>query len=467
MSQRDSTTTFEANVRKLLASSAEEPSPDFEKNLVHAVLSEVKAATSLAVQERALQEGDDSMISRDSTQPAVRPDAHVPTELADGVSRETHPITQPPIRRHVPRRFIAMFQSKRARWSVAAAAAAAILVAVGFWPGNHGSGIAWADVVQRLRSAHTVTYRASVCVNDQILGTANYMLSGDHLARIETSNGLIFISDGGTGRGILLDSRKKTAADFEQKPLRFDLYQKLIDYGKGTETSLGARRIQGRDAVGFLLPHSGGRCSVWVDTQTRLPIQTEAMVPDHAGREQKVIIEDFVLDAPLAESLFSLSVPTDYTKDSVRVSEIDEILAGKRSGGKVKQAGERVYVSAEQRASEKALEMRSVTALQKIVLACIQYAAKHNGQWPESLRSLEAYGIDAQSLVNPRLPDAAVGWVYRRPPAPRGQLADPGKTVLIHEPLEPWSGEGIILCFADGHIFFTKSRTEVEELLGQ
>ena len=38
---------------------------------------------------------------QDPTQPAVRLVPDVPTELADGVPRETHPIEQPPSRRHV------------------------------------------------------------------------------------------------------------------------------------------------------------------------------------------------------------------------------------------------------------------------------------------------------------------------------------------------------------------------------
>src|SRR3990172_1748656 len=90
-----------------------------------AVAAETQEAGT-AVQPGASPEGDDSTVSRDATQPAVRLVPDVPTELADGVSREAHPIEKPPSRRHVRRRFVIMLHSRTFRWSVAAAIAAAV-----------------------------------------------------------------------------------------------------------------------------------------------------------------------------------------------------------------------------------------------------------------------------------------------------------------------------------------------------
>lgn len=86
-------------------------------------------ATLAAVRERT--PGEDLATPEDSNQPAVRRDAHVPTELADGVSREIHPIKQPPARRHVPRRFVVMFQRMAVHGRLVKAVAALIALFVG------------------------------------------------------------------------------------------------------------------------------------------------------------------------------------------------------------------------------------------------------------------------------------------------------------------------------------------------
>lgn len=367
-----------------------------------------------------------------------------------------------------PKRFrgYRIMHSRTVKWLIPVAAAAAVVIVVGLWPGGNGKGVVLADVIQRLRSAHTVTCRSTFSVTGSVVGTANYMFWGDHLMRTETSDGLIYISDGAAGRGLLLDSRKKTAAPFEQIPSRFDFYKTLMEFRDGTETPLGTKRIQGRDAVGFLLPGTGGNASVWIDTRTRLPIRLEAKATGTDGQEQTITVEHFVLDAPLDESLFSLSIPEGYTEHPVRVSEIDQKLSGNRSTGKVDEAGQRVYVSAAERAREMTLRTRSLTALRNILTACIRYSGDHDGQWPEDLNSLEAYGIKAESLANPRLPDAAVGWVYRRPVVPAGRLRNAPKTVLIHEPLDPWD-DGVHVGFADGHVEFVNNRDRIEKLLAE
>jgi len=177
---------------------------------------------------------------------------------------------------------------------------------------------------------------------------------------------------------------------------RFDFYKTLIDFGGGTETPLGTKKIQGRSVVGFMLPGSGGNASVWIDTQTRLPVRLESRGTGPDGREQTVVAEDFVLDAPLDESLFSLTAPEGYTDSAVHVSEIDEQLAGKQPGGKVNEAGERVYVSAADRAREMTLRTRSITVLRKILMACMRYPPTTTASGPK----ISTRSRPTESLLN-------------------------------------------------------------------
>jgi TolA-binding protein len=151
---------LEHNVRELL--SAMQPNLTMPESKKAEILSALLAETATTARQEASR-GDDSTITQDPTQPAVRRVPDVPTDQADGVSRETHPIEQPPGRRHVSRRFVAMFQKRAVRWSFVAAAAAAVVLAIGLWPGKPGprpnNGTAWAmdlpiAALQSIRSAH-------------------------------------------------------------------------------------------------------------------------------------------------------------------------------------------------------------------------------------------------------------------------------------------------------------------------
>ncbi len=107
-----------------------------------------------------------------NSSPMARLAPDVPTEGADGVARASHPQEQPPHRRHTRRRFLTMFQKRAVRWSVIAAAAAVVLV-IGFRPGSssreRGSGVAWADIVHQIREARTAHLRI-VSTDPQVNG---------------------------------------------------------------------------------------------------------------------------------------------------------------------------------------------------------------------------------------------------------------------------------------------------------
>ncbi len=358
-----------------------------------------------------------------------------------------------------------IMHSRTIKFLIPAAVAAAVVGVVGFWPGGKGGGVVLAEVVRRLRSAHTVTCRTDFHVKGEVIGTAEYMFMGDHLTRVATPDGLVCIMDGSSGRGIILDARRKTAAAFEGIPHRFDFYKALMEFRDGAETPLGRRQIDGREAVGFLLGPKAGSVSIWVDARTQLPVRMEQKTAGPDGAEQIVIARDFVLDAPLDPSLFSLAVPEGYVEGRVRLPAVEQKLQGK-TGGEGDAAEEGRYVSAADRAKELGLRMRSATALRKILVACLRYAAEHGGQWPDDLRSLEGHGIDAADLVNPRRPDNASGWVYRRPAAPANGLGNAPGTVVVHEELDPWN-EGVNVGFADGHVEFVKDRKRLDTLLKQ
>lgn len=99
-----------------------------------------------------------------------------------------------------------------------------------------------------------------------------------------------------------------------------------------------------------------------------------------------------------------------------------------------------------------------------LLTACARYAAEHNGQWPQDLKSLTpAYVEGEKKLVNPRQPKSQRGFVYIRPAQPGGKTAP--QDVVLYETYGRW--EGINVGFADGRIDFVGNYSSFREMLAE
>ncbi|MHC4441825.1 MAG: zf-HC2 domain-containing protein [Planctomycetota bacterium] len=348
-----------------------------------------------------------------------------------------------------------------ARVGIGLAAALAIVIGVMsfLWTptGKPGYGVVFADVIQHMRKVHTVKCKSYIYQNNQIIGQTETMYKGDHLMRIKMSSPFDFskavpetpdfkpktiICDFAQPKMLLLDTENKVAMIFDEgKPQYFDFYKIVTEFKDGSEKGIGIKIIEGRDAVGFLIDNNGQESTFWVDPQTQLPIQIEQKLVDRNGVESTEIVKDFLFDAVLDDSLFSLEIPEGY-KDG------------------------RVEFPAITRAKDLSLRVVSAASAVRIAKACIKYAKDNSGQWPEDLKSLEAYGIDAQALINARQPDIAVGWVYLRPSVPLHKIKAPANKILLHEVFEEW-GEGINVVNVDGHVQFLKDQAKFNGLIGK
>jgi len=75
--------------------------------------------------------------------------------------------------------------------------------------------------------------------------------------------------------------------------------------------SLGEREIDGRKVVGFHVINPGGGLRLWGDPKTGQPVRVEVTMGIEGS--QKVTFSDFVFNADMDESLFSIEPPTGYT----------------------------------------------------------------------------------------------------------------------------------------------------------
>ena len=287
----------------------------------------VLAAATATLQDGS--RGDDSTIAQDPAQPVVRLVPDVPTDLADGILRGTHPIVQPPGRRHVPRRFIVMFLQRRTvRWSAVAAAIVIAFVGVGSWLklSNGKSGIAFADVLEKISILRPYSCLLTVQSHGQPADSR-------HLAYLSLSR----------RREVLPDGTIRVF-DMSQQPVRvltlhpdrkLAVEETLLNAGpssdpdfltavgrmrNGSAEDLGTKEVEGRLAQGFHRPDGTNDLTIWADAKTGLPIRIEEV---HPTFERRIIMSEFAFDVSFDESLFSTEAPAGYTVQKVETDGVN------------------------------------------------------------------------------------------------------------------------------------------------
>ncbi len=320
-----------------------EPSEDLRRRVL--------AAATAALPE--IPPGDDSTTTQDPTQPAVRLVPDVPAELADGVPRETHPIVQPPSRRHVLRRFVAMFKSKRIRWSAPAAVAAAVLLMIGFWPGKagRGPGSAFAAAIQQFQKARTIVCRISSSIPGRPLAiqqTGKLEASSEYGSRCEMlMNGTTMMIQYAPVQGPMTTvtplTRSYTVLDTQAVDGRGhgaqgadspDAFIRALARLKGQASrELGRMTVDGVDSLGYeisgellgLGSADGVRSELWVDAKTYLPVRYAAEWPaPQVGGTLQLVFDQFEWDTPLDPKRFAPDIPPDYTRIDVKAPAPDE-----------------------------------------------------------------------------------------------------------------------------------------------
>lgn len=234
--------------------------------------------------------------------------------------------------------------------------AAALLVAAGatgfvsvLTSGGKGPGVAFADALEQVRAARTITYTMRIG-DDPKPFRVSRMEPG--LIRTELPSGGVTIMDRVRGKTLILNAPTKTATLVENKAggqaeRGEDQIDTLRHFQGKPEEDLGERIINGQPARGFRLSAGGWSSVVWVDAQTKLPVRMESKTRFNADGTKTIVYSDFVFDAPLDESLFRLTSPEGYTIRSlalppalVQTAPVEKDLVdlfgeyAKRSGGR-------------------------------------------------------------------------------------------------------------------------------------
>lgn len=200
--------------------------------------------------------------------------------------------------------------------------------------------------------------------------------------------------------------------------------------------------------------------------EPKLSLALQSPTPEGAATLSQILTQglDALAQDPTAnQRLPGLGKALAQLKPQVEGSTVRAGLQGETMQGLLTQ----MAISMHQ-AREAALSVKSVTNERQLLMAVHMYAAENNGALPADLASLGKYvskpaTID-ELLTNPRDPERKDAYVYLRPAEKMSLIANPPRTVLIHEAYDAWPGK-LVVGFADGHVEMIGDEAQFKALL--
>jgi outer membrane lipoprotein-sorting protein len=231
----------------------------------------------------------------------------------------------------------------------AAAVLALTIGGIAVWFHGGGTSPAFGDFLEPLLSAKAVTFKTTFeGEGRKITGKVMAMASPQRMRMEQVTSGnqtTVTISDG-TGKSLMLLPANKIAIvttwtnmpkEKLPKAIFFELRSQLADARDRPDwirEPLREKTIDGRRLVGYRLTGHGMIWELWGDPKTRMPVRIETSTPSNPNRKP-AIYSDFVFNADLDESLFSLEPPAGYkvqkqTMDASPAQEKDLIETFRR-----------------------------------------------------------------------------------------------------------------------------------------
>lgn len=249
--------------------------------------------------------------------------------------------------------------------AVAAMIVVAILIAINqFGVSIDGANVVWADVIEQIRKAHSVTYKETFeCDNITSIPPLITQLAMNEQGVIRTvyPGGSVYIDDWSGGIQLVIEPQQKKAwlVRFVGRPREFAIFNHFdwlisgqIEHCKFA----GQETINGKETDLFVDEYNVNlrTVTIWVDPETDLPVQIKRVsfpnsdpntkVPyinlsdsDFGGDNRRggaaggslgstTLMSDFIWNAELDESLFSTTPPDGFVVEEkqVIVSEASE-----------------------------------------------------------------------------------------------------------------------------------------------
>jgi outer membrane lipoprotein-sorting protein len=193
------------------------------------------------------------------------------------------------------------------------------------------TGAAYAEVVERLHNARTITYTVESNSGIEYMPsiTMEIAFKEPGYMRMSTPDGYVSIIDSIQGKGISILPPKKQFIEIEMSGLQNDpaqqninVIEKLRSLPERADQQLGTREIDGREVQGFRVTEEGLINTVWIDIRTRQLVLVEMEFLNAPGMSGTM--SNFQFDVELDDSLFNLTPPDGYTRLDIQV-DTDEV----------------------------------------------------------------------------------------------------------------------------------------------
>ena len=183
-----------------------------------------------------------------------------------------------------------------------------------------GTTVAFADVAQKIKSAHTLTCTGTATFPGKPGVAMKFLLSDPDRIRTEAPGGMVGII--AVGRSILaLNDKTHTATRMEFTgegpgtvpkvgPISIVEAFRKDDDAKGEP--LGDKTIDGIPVTGFRTKLQDQSTTVWAARKDGNPVRIEMAISVGVGDAQ-MVFDHIEIDPPLDEALFSTDTPAGYT----------------------------------------------------------------------------------------------------------------------------------------------------------
>ena len=334
------------------------------------------------------------------------------------------------------------YRTRKRMMRYSAVSVLCLLAAMTIWwmATTGGTGVAFAAVIDNVERARTFSYRWYHAKPNEEPVVTTVMFKEPDLYRIEEASGRVLLTDYGRNLDLDIDPALGIAVLRKNMPpshtlsqtgeivpeqLNTDMRDRLLLLKNRAVNRVGQARLGQRTVEVFRLEDPGVVYTLWVDSQSRRPVQIECRYLKHTK-----VYTDIRFDVELDDALFSFDPPQEYRL-------------------RVEDGNEQPQVSEARR--------KSRIKILHIMKFCNIYAANHDSQFPKALSDLtpQDHGLaeNPPSLFkNPTRLDLKVGYIYCGSGINPATIEDPGTYPVLYEAYDRWPENGIAVGFVDGHV---------------
>lgn len=210
-------------------------------------------------------------------------------------------------------------------YSAVGIAAAVILLTVGLFNWESGSGAAFGQVLERFSKVQVVSYVQTIQAPGMPETKVKTIYKSPGLMRQEWPAGMLGIVDLQQKKMMMIMPSTKqyiindmTNAPVTQDPTKMDMVGNLQKLAADSGTAIGEKTLEGRRVRGFRASFAGSNLEIWADAATGDLVQVEqtiATVPD-----VKSIMTEIRTDEPVDDTMFELRPPDGYSLMNVQMN---------------------------------------------------------------------------------------------------------------------------------------------------